>query len=253
MGTHSRRDDGLPRREVPAAFDAGAFGYDRLVGLNRGYHQHLRLSAQRLRIPDGGRGLRLLDAGCGTGASTAALLHIAPQAEIVAFDASSGMVGRARGKGFPSPVRFVHSSLEDLDPTGLGGPFDAVFAAVFAAYLIRNLPDPDAGLNKLRGLIRPGGRLAVHEYSVADSRPSRILWNAVAWGIIIPIGWATTRDTTLYRHLWRSVRAFDGATAFQQRLAANGFVDVSAYRMTGWQRDVVHTFVATRPTHSDGD
>ncbi|WP_433167055.1 class I SAM-dependent methyltransferase [Kribbella sp. CA-247076] len=240
---------GLPRSEVPAAFDAGAFGYDRLVGLNPGYHKHLRLSAARLELPDGGRGLRVLDAGCGTGASTAALLKVAPHAEIVAFDASSAMIERARRKGFPDRVRFLHSSMEDLDPAGLGGSFDAVLAA----YLIRNLDDPDAGLRKLRGLLRPGGRLAVHEYSVADSRLARTLWSSVAWGIIIPLGKVTTRDTTLYRHLWRSVLAFDGVSAFRQRMAANGFEHVTECGMSGWQRDVVHTFLGTRPLPADGD
>ena len=68
---------GLSRAAVPAAFDVGASAYDRLVGANPGYHAHLRLSAQRMRLPDDGRALRLLDAGCGTGASTAALLSAA--------------------------------------------------------------------------------------------------------------------------------------------------------------------------------
>jgi ubiquinone/menaquinone biosynthesis C-methylase UbiE len=71
---------------VPAAFDDGARAYDRLVGANPGYHAHLRISARRMRLPDRGRGLRLLDAGCGTGASTAALLVAAPEAEIIAVD-----------------------------------------------------------------------------------------------------------------------------------------------------------------------
>ena len=60
--------------DVPDAFDAGADAYDGLVSANPGYHDHLRLSAQRMQLPDEGRGLRLLDIGCGTGASTAALL-----------------------------------------------------------------------------------------------------------------------------------------------------------------------------------
>src|ERR1700761_5937015 len=91
----------LGREAVPAAFDAGASAYDRLVGANPGYHKHLRLSAQRMRLPGGGRGLRLLDAGCGTGASTAALLAVAPHAEIVAFDASGEMLGQARAQTWP--------------------------------------------------------------------------------------------------------------------------------------------------------
>ena len=49
-------DHGLPRREVPRAFDAAAASYDRLVAANPGYHAHLRLSAARLGIGDrGGR------------------------------------------------------------------------------------------------------------------------------------------------------------------------------------------------------
>ena len=90
MGRLSRA--GLRRAEVPGAFDMGAAAYDSLVGANPGYHDHLRISARRMRIADGGRGLRLLDAGCGTGASTAALLEAAPHAEILAVDASAGML-----------------------------------------------------------------------------------------------------------------------------------------------------------------
>ena len=58
-----RRGAGPAREGVQAAFDAGAFAYDRLVGANPGYRDHLRLSASRMRLPDEGRGLRLLDAG----------------------------------------------------------------------------------------------------------------------------------------------------------------------------------------------
>jgi hypothetical protein len=43
------------------------------------------------------------------------------------------------------------------------------------------------------------------------------------------------------------VRAFDGARAFERRLAEAGFVDVRRDTMDGWQRDVVHTWVARRP------
>src|SRR5690348_12008974 len=84
--------------ELAAAFDAGAAAYDRLVGASPGYHAQLALSARRMRIPARGKGLRLLDAGCGTGASTAALLAVAPEADIVAVDASRGMLDAALAK-----------------------------------------------------------------------------------------------------------------------------------------------------------
>jgi ubiquinone/menaquinone biosynthesis C-methylase UbiE len=239
----SVRRAGLSGSEVPGAFDVGAAAYDRLVGANPGYHAHLRMSARRMRIPDGGRGMLLLDAGCGTGASTAALLAAAPDAEIVAVDASGGMLDEARAKPWPPSVRFVHSPIEALPDAGIDGPFDGILAA----YLVRNLDDPDAQLRAFHKLLRPGATLAVHEYSVRDSRAATAVWHAVCWGIIIPSGWRHTRDTMLYRHLWRSVSTFDGAARFRTRLRESGFTAIHSETMPGWQRNIVHTFLADAP------
>ncbi|WP_037309121.1 class I SAM-dependent methyltransferase [Amycolatopsis orientalis] len=233
--------DGLPRADVPSAFDTEARWYDRLVGANPGYHEHLRLSARRLGLPADTRGLRLLDAGCGTGASTAALLSVAPGARITAFDASGEMLARARAKTWPATVGFVHTPVEEL--SDVEGPFDAVFAS----YLLRNLADPTGQLRRLRRLLRPGGRIAVHEYSVQDSRRARWTWNAVCAGVIIPLGRLTTGDATLYRHLRRSVLGFDGLGALTQRLHDAGFTDVRTGTVAGWQRDIVHTVLGTNP------
>ena len=236
--------DALPHAKVPAAFDAGAAAYDKLVGANPGYHEHLRLSAQRMGLPNGGRGMRLLDAGCGTGASTAALLAAAPHAEIVAVDASAGMLAEARSKPWPGSVRFVHSRIEDIAAAGVTGPFDGIFAA----YLLRNLADPDTQLRAFRGMLQPGAPLAVHEYSVRDSTVATAVWNAVCWAIIIPAGRLRTGDATLYTYLRRSVLDFDGASQFRSRLQRNGFSDVRSETMPGWQRNVVHTFTARAPS-----
>ena len=184
------------------------------------------MSAQRMRLAHCGTGLRLLDAGCGTGASTAALLSVAPQAEIVAVDASSGMLAEAAAKRWPATVRFVHSRIEDIADAGVDGPFDGILAA----YLLRNLDDPDAQLRAFRTLLRPGATLAVHEYSVRDSRLATAMWNAVCATIIIPMGRLRSGDADLYRYLRRSVNDFDGADAFRNRLRANGFT-------VGTQRD----------------
>lgn len=230
---------GLPRPEVPGAFDAGAGAYDGLVGANPGYHDHLRISARRMLIPDGGRGLRLLDAGCGTGASTAALAEAAPHAQIVAVDASAGMLAQAAAKSWPPSVRFVHSPIEDFTEGGFDG--------ILAAYLVRNLADPDAQLRRFREMLRPGSTIALHEYSVRDSPAAQAIWNAVCWGIIIPAGWRKTGDSTLYRHLWRSVNSFDGAGEFQRRMVAAGFTGVHSQTMPGWQNGIVHTFLGEAP------
>jgi ubiquinone/menaquinone biosynthesis C-methylase UbiE len=229
--------------DVPAAFDAGAAQYDRLVGANPGYHQHLRISAQRMELADEGRGLRLLDAGCGTGASTAALLAAAPRAEIIGVDGSAGMLAEATKKPWPRSVRFIRSHVEDFAAAGAEGSFDGILAA----YLIRNVADRDALLDRFRTLLRPGAPLAVHEYSVRDSRRARLTWNLVSATIIVPAGRIRTGDASLYSYLRRSVNEFDGAAAFRERLRNNGFADIRSETMTGWQRNVVHTFIGRAP------
>lgn len=245
----SRNRNRLALDQVPTAFDTGARAYDRLVGSNPGYHRDLRKSALRLGIRGDGAGQHLLDAGCGTGASTAALLAVAPRARITAVDASAEMLAKARAKDWPTTVRFIHSPIEDiLETAGRGAGFDAILAA----YLIRNLPDRDARLRSLRDALRPGGGLAVHEYSVRDSMRARLLWNVVCLGVIIPAGKLCTGDATLFRHLHRSVREFDGARDFENRLRHAGFVDTSRATTVGWQRHIVHTFLARSPGSGTG-
>jgi ubiquinone/menaquinone biosynthesis C-methylase UbiE len=228
---------------VPAAFDQDASSYDRLVGANPGYFDHLRRSAARLGLPGRGAGLRLLDVGCGTGLSTRALLETYPEAEIVAADASAEMLAQARAKAWPTTVRFVHSRAEDLAAAGVEGPFDGILAA----YLLRNLPDVSAGVAGLRDLLAPGAPLAVHEYSVADSAYARAVWTAVCWAIVIPLGWRVTGDAALYRYLWRSVLAFDGVSRLRGRLTGAGLEHVRVEPMDGWQRGIVHSVVGAKP------
>ncbi|MFH9889614.1 class I SAM-dependent methyltransferase [Streptomyces luteogriseus] len=229
----------LRDRDLAHAFDHASRTYDRLTGLNPGYRADLLRSARRLRLPGGGAGLHLLDLGCGTGASTRALLRAAPRARITAVDASAGMLSRALDKPWPDSVRFLHLSAEELDAAG-EGPFDAVFAA----YLFRNVSDPDGVLGTVRGLLRPGGRLAVHEYSLGGSPVHRALWTAVCQGVVIPAG-TLTGDRALYRHLWHSVLDFDTAAAFTGRLTRAGFTGARALPLAGWQTGITHTFVAT--------
>jgi ubiquinone/menaquinone biosynthesis C-methylase UbiE len=239
----------LRDRDLARAFDHAAHSYDRLTSLNPGYRTDLLRSAHRLGLPRLGAGLRVLDLGCGTGTSTRALLRAAPRARIEAVDASAGMLERALAKPWPANVRFRHLAAEELLAAGDGEPYDAVFAA----YLFRNVTDPDAVLRAVRALLRPGGRLVVHEYSLSGSPVHRVLWNAICAGVIVPVG-SASGDGALYRHLWRSVLDFDTADAFTARVARAGFPFVRALPVAGWQTGIVHTFVAggtPRPVPAD--
>lgn len=236
------RDDTLS-----AAFDHGSRAYDRLVAVNPGYRRDLRRSARRLGLADGGRGLRLLDLGCGTGASTAALLTAAPLAEIVAVDASAGMLERAAAKRWPANVTFVHAPVEAMEGTAVRGRFDAALAA----YLFRNVSHPDLVLGTVRELLQPGGRLAVHEYALGSGRLHRAVWSVVFGAVVRPAG-RLTGDAALYRHLNRSVLEFDRAADFADRLRRAGFDGVRVLPLPGWQTGITHTFVARAPGAARG-
>lgn len=243
MDTTRAKQDGA----VTEGFDLASDAYDRLVAGSPGYHAHLRLSARRLDPGALSPEPRILDLGCGTGASTAALLDIMPSARIVGVDASAGMLDAARAKSWPDTVAFHRARVEELTPQWaaerLGGPADAVFGA----YLIRNCPDPDRALEVMRDLLRPGGRLVLHEYSVADSAAARAVWTAVCRGVIIPAGRALSGDGTLFRYLWRSVLEFDGRRALLERMRRAGLVSVASAPMPGWQYGITHTFAGARP------
>ena len=232
------------KREVHRDFDVVAGTYDFLTGLNPGYDEHLRLSAERLGMDPHAR---ILDLCCGTGKSTRALRDAYPFAHLTGLDASAGMIEEARQKPLASDIEFHVGDAMDPEATeGIAGPYDGILMA----YGIRNMPDPDLCLERLRAMLRPGGTIAFHEYSVADSPRARATWNAVCFGIIIPGGLLTARTAKIYRYLRRSVLEFDGARNFESRLRRHGFVDVQTRPMPGWQQGIVHTFLARRALDS---
>lgn len=246
----------LAPEEVPQAFDQAASRYDLMVALNPGYHRHLRSAAGALveRLAPGRTSTRVVDLGCGSGASTRALLQQLanqPTVAVVGVDASAGMLDQARSKPWPRTTTFHHGLAEDLAGSrgdwGLADPVDAVFAA----YLFRNVSERDKVLASVHDLLKPNGVLVTQEYSVAGSPDAQSLWNAVCWLVVIPLSWITAGDTKLYRYLWRSVRAFDSVVQFTDRLQAAGFVDVEVRTVPGWQRGILHTFRARKPSESE--
>ncbi|MER6442682.1 class I SAM-dependent methyltransferase [Streptomyces sp. NPDC001185] len=231
----------LRDEDLASAFNHASRRYDMLVAFNPGYHRDLRRSARRLALADRGRGLRVLDLGCGTGASTAALATVFPAAQITAVDASAGMLKRAVTKPWTSGVTFVHTPAERLAEAGIEGPFDAVFAA----YLIRNAADPDGVLATVHDVLAPHGRLAVHEYTLSGRAPHLWAWTLVCGGIVLPVATALG-DGQLYRHLWRSVVDFDTSGQFAARVNSAGFDHVRVLPLPGWRTGITHTIVARR-------
>lgn len=234
--------------DMESLFDRGAGRYDSMVRLNPGYRAHLRSATRELvaRLDRRPPRRRLLDLACGSGVSTRELVVAAGAGtDILGVDLSKGMLERARSKPWPDSVCFQQGKSGHLDVAALGsGEWDGVFAS----YLFRNVPEDerDAAIGEVHELLSPGGWLVTQEYSVSEDRLAGLVWEAVSWGVIIPLGTLLDGNPGLYRYLRKSVHAFDSTTQFMARLAAAGFVEVACRTVPGWQRGILHTFVARK-------
>lgn len=226
---------------VPTEFNRVSRRYDLLSALNPGYSKHLRRSAERMELR---QDARILDLCCGTGLSTAALRAAYPDAAITGMDASAGMLESARKKEDLADVEWHLGNAMDPAADGATGPYDGILMA----YGIRNVPDPDLCLERLRPLLADGGTLCLHEYSVKGSLWARVVWNIVTMTIVIPLGLIFAGTTKIFRYLRRSVLEFDSIEELEARLRKAGFGSVETKPMGGWQRGIVHSFLASDPS-----
>lgn len=241
--------------DLAEAFDRAAPTYDAMVALSPGYHEQLRTAAealvQRLPTGTGDHPVTVLDLGCGSGASTQAVLAAwsargddPDVLRVTGVDASAGMVAQARAKTWPATVDLVVSDAV----THLEGLPDGSVDGVLGAYLLRNVPDRARLVGEVARVLAPGGVFAIHDYSVAGSLRARAIWAAVCHGVIIPLAAVKRSDVPLHRYLYTSVRDFDAVTTICDRLLVEGLVDVRHRSYPGWQDGVVHTVVGSQPS-----
>lgn len=113
-------------------------------------------------------GVRVLDAGCGTGG--AAILARERGAIVSGCDASEGMLNVARTRLPGADLRLAE--LENL-------PFaDASFDAVLAINSLQFVADPAGGANELVRVTAPGGRIAVVVWSL-DHCEQKAIFDAI--------------------------------------------------------------------------
>ncbi|MSU72748.1 MAG: class I SAM-dependent methyltransferase [Opitutus sp.] len=128
---------------------------------------------RRLRNP---AGARLLDAGCGTGIGVHQIRHLAPGAEVHAFDFSRESLAIARQRIDAlggEPVTFHELDLMNLRK--LPGKFDAIFCSG----VIHHTADPVRALRELKSKLKPDGVIYLMLYSQFGRRPSMLMQRAI--------------------------------------------------------------------------
>jgi len=100
---------------------------------------------------------RVLEVGFGPGIALGELAARATRGRVYGVDHSAVMVARAarRNRAAADRIELVHASVEHLP--SFGEPLDAVLAVNNAGFW----PDPPERLRELRGVLRPGGRIAL--------------------------------------------------------------------------------------------
>lgn len=145
-----------------------------------------------------GCGPRILEVGVGTGLS---LGYYQPGSEVFGVDLSIDMLRRAGRKVSRRGLHHV-KGLAVMDATRLGFP-DAAFDAVAAQFLITLVPDPEAALDEMARVIRPGGEIVLVNHFGQDEGPLAQIEKAVA-PLSGRIGWSSdfkaSRVTRWARH-----------------------------------------------------
>ncbi|BAU63943.1 Methyltransferase type 12 [Stanieria sp. NIES-3757] len=126
--------------------------------------------------------IRILDAGCGTGSGTDYLIHLNPQADIVAIDLSEKALEVAQERchrsgaiaNHPKSVEFHNLKLEEA--TQLAGEFDFINCVG----VLHHLPDPIKGIQALAAKLAPGGLLHIFVYAELGRWEIALMQKAIA-------------------------------------------------------------------------
>jgi demethylmenaquinone methyltransferase/2-methoxy-6-polyprenyl-1,4-benzoquinol methylase len=145
--------------------------------------------------------------------------------ELIGADFSHEMLVRAVKKadaaGVGDRVRFVEADAQAL-------PFpDDTFQLVTIAFGLRNVTDTDRGLREMVRVTRPGGRVAVLEFSKPRNPVTGRLFGWYFRYLLPLVGQMVSRNAeSAYRYLPASVLSFPDYDALADRMRAAGLGDV---------------------------
>jgi trans-aconitate 2-methyltransferase len=191
--------------------------YDRISGtmeaLGREVLERLELEGDEL----------VLDAGCGSGRVTEALAERLPRGRVIAVDQSRSMVDAARRRladsGAPgsgaAPRAEVDIRVADLLDVELEERVDAILSTATFHWI----SDHDRLFRRLRGLLRPGGRLVAQCGGEGNIDELRGKANAV----LAREPYAAHFDD------WRAPWHYAAAQRTRERLLAAGFADADCW------------------------
>lgn len=160
---------------------------------------------------------RILDVACGTGDLAVEIRAAAhPDCTVVGADFVGEMLVRALDKPRADGITWIEAD-------GLQLPFrDESFDLATIAFGLRNMESLDAGLQEMRRVLRPGGQLAVLEFTTPENPIIRAAYMPYFLHVLPRIA-ATLSRKSAYMYLGQSVVHFPRRRELAACMKRNGF------------------------------
>ena len=215
---------------VRAMFSGIAARYDLLnhvLSLNIDKRWRRKVHAELQQILDNKDAI-VLDVACGTGDLSIELSR-GTSAKIVGTDFCRPMLAVAHEKNATerTNIPYVEGDAMNLSFA------DDCFEALTIAFGLRNLANFANGLKELHRVIKPGGRIAILEFSSPILPGFRQLFNFYFAHILPLIGGAVSGSRGAYEYLPDSVSKFPNQKALVSLMEQTGFTDIKYQNLTG--------------------
>ena len=171
---------------------------------------------------------RILDVACGTGDLSIALVE-GTRAEVVGLDFCRPMLDIAAPKSTKRGLKIPF-----VEGDALSLPFsDQSFDGVSIAFGLRNLASVEDGLRELQRVLRPGGTVAVLEFSRPQTPILRTFFRFYFTRLLPLLGGFISGSKSAYQYLPDSVSRFPDQQSLAEMLRSVGFTEVTFQNLTG--------------------
>lgn len=188
-----------------------------------------RLTARRLRarLPPGP--VQILDVACGTGDLSLTLLETIGTAKVVGTDFCRPMLKVAARK-----LAGRRSAIPLTEGDAMRLPFlERSFDGVTIAFGLRNLANAEGGLLEIFRVLKPGGTVAVLEFSKPVVPGFSFLFDVYFTKVLPLLGGLISGSRSAYQYLPDSVARFPDQTELANLMQRIGFADVHYQNLTG--------------------
>jgi len=216
------------KEKVKGMFNDIAFRYDFLNHfLSAGIDKQWRKKVRKYLSP--GHPKQILDVATGTGDLAIELAKLNPD-RIFGIDIAAGMLAigkeKIQNRKLENIITLKEGDSENLDFS------KNTFDAVTVAFGVRNFEDLNRGLSEMYRVLKPGGHVAILEFSKPKHFPVRQFYNAYSRFVLPMLGRMISKHNEAYSYLPESVKLFAEDKEFLYEMEKAGFRQVGQKRFT---------------------